>query len=271
MSLIMNETREKAIVFVDYEHWYYSMKNTFQTKPNLRRWRKNIAEKYSIIELLVFADFSKNEIANELSRIREVTNTIIETRNINEYQKKDFTDFIILDHIYQKAITADNIDNFIIFTGDGHFSSVVAFLRYQCNKTVGIYGVRESFSSQLKGMANWYVEIPEDSEIMIDVCQMILQNFYYIEKQRNEKGRVIRPTFHKTVEAVAYRFDVYEETVAEALSFLIDQGYVYWNNEQVALRKTIKVYAVDWNKVDESDIFNMKDVKDMTIPHYIEL
>ena len=40
---------------------------------------------------------------------------------------KDYTDFIILDNIYQKALSSSDVNLFIIFSGDGHFSSVVAF------------------------------------------------------------------------------------------------------------------------------------------------
>ena len=63
-----------------------------------------------------------------MHKIRGYTNDIVETKNGGGYFKKDFTDFIMLDRIYQTAYTKKDIDTYIIFTGDGHFSSAVLFL-----------------------------------------------------------------------------------------------------------------------------------------------
>ena len=40
---------KKAIVFVDYEHWYYSCRNLFHIAPDPITWRKSLDEKYNII------------------------------------------------------------------------------------------------------------------------------------------------------------------------------------------------------------------------------
>ena len=79
--------------------------------------------------------------------------------------QKDFTDFIILDNIYQKALSSDDIDVFILFSGDGHFSSVTAFLKNFYRKEVVIYGVNGSFSKQLRETASRFYILPTESDI----------------------------------------------------------------------------------------------------------
>ena len=55
------------------------------------------------------------KLKNEIANIRQITNSIIDTQNSGHY-KKDYTDFIILDNIYQKAVTNRDIEMFIIFS-----------------------------------------------------------------------------------------------------------------------------------------------------------
>ena len=92
---------------------------------------------------MFFGDFSKNQsLREEMTKIRGFTNNIIETGNGTNRVTKDFTDFIMLDHIYQAAMSdRDDIDVFVIFTGDGHFTSVASFLKNKCKKEVEIYAV----------------------------------------------------------------------------------------------------------------------------------
>lgn len=245
--------KTKAIVFVDYEHFYYSMLNNFNMRPNLRGWRNELAEQFDIYEILFFADFSKNGISGELTRLREVSNAIIETRTSNGQTKKDYTDFIILDYIYQKAFTADNIENFIIFTGDGHFSSVVAFLKNRCEKKVGIYGVKNSLSHQLKATANWWKELPDDNEQLYEACRAVIENFRYIERQRVQRGRVIRPSFWGTVDNVTAHYNLDRDLVKDGLSYLMDKQYIYQVEERVSFNEFIKILKVDWEKADADE------------------
>ena len=254
---VMNTQKPKAIVFIDYEHWYFSMVNNFKLRPNIRAWRNKVAESYDIVEMLIFADFSKEMLVNELAKMREVTNAIIETRSSNGYLKKDYTDFIILDYIYQRAITLKDVDNFIIFTGDGHFSSVIAFLKNQCGKQVGVCAVRNSFSTQLRDIASWWYELPDDGDVLKDVCGVLIENFRYIEREREEKGRVIRATFTKTVDNVATHYDLDKDIVKDGLIYLINNDYVYRDQEKISFNEFIYVLKVRWDKVDAEDAFKV--------------
>ena len=141
--------KPKAVAFVDYEHWYISMEKLYKMKPDIQGWVKSLNEKYDVTEITFFADFANASLATEIPRIREVTKNIIPTTNAGHF-KKDFTDFIMLDHVYQRAMSAEDIDTFIIFSGDGHFSSVVSCLKNYCKKDVVVYGCLLYTSSSVR-------------------------------------------------------------------------------------------------------------------------
>lgn len=172
---VPRNSKPSAIAFVDYEHWYISMYRMYSRKPDIRQWRSAVSELYNVHDILFFGDFSNPSLRAEISKIREVSSSIIETQNASSYHKKDYTDFIMLDHIYQRAITYGyNTDVFIIFSGDGHFSSAASFLVNRCGKTVAVYGIRDCLSTQLKNTASVTVEWPpvnsdSDSESFTNV------------------------------------------------------------------------------------------------------
>ncbi len=244
------EGKKRAVAFVDYEHWYISMTKLFRQKPDLKKWHEEIREKYDITDILFFADFSKEQLCAEIPRIREISNTIIETQNTGNF-KKDFTDFIMLDSIYQRAFIKDNDETFIIFTGDGHFSSVVRFLTNRCQKEVGVYAVRDAFSAQLKTSASWYVEIGKNENASNEYKRFILENFERLEKNENK----VRPTFMKTVEKVSSVYNADSENIRSALQELIRDDYIYQIKERFEANKNLNVLYVDWNKVERDGLY----------------
>ena len=95
--------------------------DTHKIKPCPMIWRKKLEEKYELSDIMVFGDFTQKEISEELRKLRSITNTIIETSNVFLECKKDMTDFIMLDYIYQSVEARKDVDTYILFTGDGHF------------------------------------------------------------------------------------------------------------------------------------------------------
>ncbi len=57
-----------------------------------------------VAKIYVFGDFTKPELSQERNRVRTVTSNIIDCSNEGTILKKDFTDFIMLDTIYQELI-----------------------------------------------------------------------------------------------------------------------------------------------------------------------
>ncbi len=242
-----NSLKPRAVAFVDFEHWYISLDKMYHQRPDIKAWRDKLSEDFDIAEIIFFADFSNQSLRLEIPKIREVSNYIIETQNASSSFKKDFTDFIMLDHIYQKAMNSDDIDTFILFSGDGHFNSVVNFLTTKLNKNVGIYGIRDAMSNQLRNSATWCVTIPELNDPFIETYKAIVRNMQYL-KEKSNHGEKLYPTFWTTVETVAKINKIKKRTVAEALRSMISKGYITQLSEKMSDGKTIKYLNVRWDK-----------------------
>ena len=109
------KSKERRIAaFVDYEHWYIALENLHQQKPDIGSWFSDLTRRGRVVDAVFFADFSRDGLRDEIARIRSFSNKIIETRNPNPRHKKDYTDFIMLDNIYQRALSSENIDLYVI-------------------------------------------------------------------------------------------------------------------------------------------------------------
>ena len=245
--------KPKAVAFVDFEHWYISLDRMHHQKPDYKGWYADVSSKFDIREIYFFADFSNQTLSAEIPRIREITNFIIETQNSTSYRKKDYTDFIMLDHIYQRAMTATDIDTYIIFSGDGHFSSVVNFLCVRQSKNVGIYAVRDAVSLTLRNAATWLCEVPLIDREEMTYFGMILGNLRALDEASKSKKKKSRAAFWPTVEAVSRVNHVDREKTADALRKLIDRGYVFQTTENIS-GKTIKVINVNWDKAKKDGL-----------------
>lgn len=244
MGLFNKKTQKPTcIAFVDFEHWYISLDKFYSVKPDVRAWADELHENYDVKEIAIFADFSNPSLRAELDRLRDVTNFIFDTKNSSEHYKKDFTDFILLDYIYRQAITKKDIDTFIIFTGDGHFNSVVRFLRNECHKEVGIYGITGATNSQFKQSASWCKEIPSDTEIYRSYFKMLVDNFNYLTVHR-EYGE--KSTKEKIIERVCAKNKVGKKSIAKALMMMVDEGYVYQAAAVGESGKKITVLRPNW-------------------------
>ncbi len=240
-----------AMAFIDYEHWYYSYQNNFGLKPDPVGWRREVEEIYELDDIMVFADFGHKGIDGELAKIRSITNTIIETQQTFIRYKKDMTDFIMLDYIYQTVYLKPEISTYILFTGDGHFQSVVKYLTQRMKKTVVIYGVKNSLSNQLKMVASSSYELPADGNTLKEYYPMIVANLAYV----SEKMDII-PTFNGTVAAVARRNQAPEELVRAALQEMIDKGYVYQRMQRVDFNRSVRVTAANWEMLAKAGLWS---------------
>ncbi len=244
---ITAEALPKAVAFVDYEHWYISLKNNFGMKPNIKGWFEDLKTKVSIKEAIFFADFSHKSLADEIKRIRLYSNTIIDTRNVGTNIKKDFTDFIILDHIYQKAVSSDDIDVFILFSGDGHFSSVVSFLKNFRGKEVGIYGIKDSFSRQLKETANWFVTLPTESD-QYGMCATLI--FEALKEAQVSHSKTL-PTYKNIIEKIVSTKRVNAQRLETVMKKLISDGVITERKVNLTKKDSGKpCLFVDWEKAE---------------------
>lgn len=244
------EKKRHAIAFVDFEHWYISLEKLHNQKPDIKAWRDELAERYIIEDIYFFGDFSNPSLRGEIEKIRHVTNLIIETKNASEFYKKDFTDFIMLDNIYQAAINRNDVDTFIIFSGDGHFSSVVTYLCNRRGREVGVYGIRDAVSSQLKNTATWVKELPSSEDRLKGFYYPILQNL----KQLELRPKPSFPSFKSTCEYVARYYELKEQDVRAAMLEMLDRGYLIQTEKNVSGRQ-LRVLKADWEKATDDGIW----------------
>ena len=148
-----------TMVFIDYESLFISFSKEYCQAPMLDQLLTELKSSGKILKIFAFGDFTKPEISQERNHIRTITSNIIDCGNESLNSKKDFTDFIMLDHVYQELIQTKDIQQFILVTGDGHFSSAATFIRTFMDKTVGVYGVYGSLSRQLKECSSWTKEL----------------------------------------------------------------------------------------------------------------
>lgn len=241
----------KAAAFVDYEHWYISLKNNYGIQPNIKGWFEELNKHFNLLEVNFFADFSHKSLADEIGRIRLFSNKIIDTRSPNGV-KKDFTDFIILDNMYQKALASEDIDVFILFSGDGHFSSVTSFLKNFYHKQVIVYGINGSFSKQLKETATAAYTLPTDQEINGSFYRHI---FDYLKTSKN-------PTYPGAISEVMKKVPrgTPKNKIVSAVKSLMEEDII----SEIAVNRSSgkskakkqKSLFVDWEKAEKSGLYH---------------
>lgn len=218
---------EDAIVLVDYEHWLYGLKEHYQgIKPNIKGWLEEISTQRNLIRVDFFADFSKPEMAAELGKVRVFSTAVNDTRNANPTYVKDFTDFFILDSLYQVVYRHPNINTIILFTGDAHFAPAVTYLTTFMKKEIIVYGIKGSMSQQLRLAATRYTELPYNSDYLLPYCRAILESM--------RKTRQIRPDFffyfRQTTNYVSEQYGLIYQYVQDAMNLLCNEGYLEYGS-----------------------------------------
>ena len=241
--------KPKAIAFVDFENWFLSLKKFYNLKPDVMKWRRQLEEKYELQDVYVFGNFIDNEMREELPKIRCVTNSIIETQQGTENYEKDMTDFVMLDYIYQYVNEHTDVDTYIIFTGDAHFQSVIKYLRQKHGKTVIVYGIKKTFSNQLKLIASEAIELPASDQILEGLYPLIVKNMDYVSGKFN-----IIPTFSSTARTLAKQYGVAEELVKAALVDMLDKGLLSKKQQRVAFNQFIPVLSANWDALVEAGL-----------------
>lgn len=245
------KARGRALVFVDYEYWFYSYKNKFGIRPDVGRWRAELEKEYTLADLYIFADFASAGLGEELRRLKSLTDKVTDTGTVGQRFKKDMTDFIMLDEIYQSAVSRRGIDTFILFTGDGHFQSVVRYLVHKLHKRVIIYGVSETFSRSLQAAATETLLLPLETELFASYREMLLKDLAHCAERYD-----IIPTFLSTIDAVVNRYGAMPEYTRTVLQELIDEGYIYQKEQRLRFGKTVKALATDWERLIKEGLWN---------------
>lgn len=240
--------KPRALIFVDYEYWYYSYLNQYHTTPDINGWFSDMIDRYEIADAMFFGAFSQPDLAQEIPKIRSITNSIITTETAGKFHRKDTSDFIMLDFIYQRAYESEEKLEYVLFTGDGHFHSAMKFLRFKLNAKVLLCAVKNTASYQLQTAASDVLLYNYDDTDVMRLCyDWIINNFEYIEQ--NPDRRII-PTFNSVMTAVATYNKVDTELIRLALQRLISTGHISMVERTVGDDKGIvKVLVPNWDLI----------------------
>jgi hypothetical protein len=240
-----NGKEKRIVAFVDYESWFYALENLHKQKPDIASWFAELSRRGRVIDVIFFGDFSNPALKDEIGRIRPYSNKIIETRNPNPKFKKDYTDFIMLDNIYQRALSSSSdIDIFVLFSGDGHFSSVASFLKNYGNIEVGIFGVSGAFSSLLKNSCDWWVEVPSKASRKNYVYELLFDALREAEKNRSNLIHLAQ-----IVDNVAKKHKLSAKEVMTCLQELIEKGLVSKQELIVNKNEQVAVLRAVWDQI----------------------
>lgn len=220
--------------------------------PDIRGWYRSLSETYDLTDVMFFGAFAQADLKFQMGSIREITNTIIATDNESRFHKKEMTDFVMLDYIYQRAMEHSGEDVFVLFTGDGHFQSVVRYLTQKCHKDVLVYGVKDAFSRQLQAVATRTIQLPAEDEALMGCFKMIVRNFNYIAEHPQKN---IIPTFLNMVTTVARYNGANENMIHMALEKMLALGYVKQIDYRVEFNRTVKVVSADWEALHKAGLW----------------
>ena len=146
------------------------------------------------------------------------------------------------------------IEVYILFTGDGHFHSVVKYLTQRLQKKVVVYGVTGAFSNQLQAVASEAHGLPTEEEAFTDYAKMVVQNMAYVSTKQS-----IIPSFNGTVAAVCRRYGVKDEPIRRVLKTMLDQGLLVQKDFRVEFNRKVKIIAPDWDALEKAGLWSCED------------
>lgn len=227
-------------VFVNYEYWYYSYQKVFHIKPNPAAWKAELDQQYHISDFFIFGNFSAFGIQNELEKLHKITASVIDTDNQSRH--KNMAEFVMLDHIYQVALTRKDIQTYILFTGNEHFAPVINYLNHKLHKTVLIYGVEDAVDQGLLCTVNKIEYLPASEERFQRYYGMIVKDMEYVSTRID-----IVPTFRGIVKAVSLHYQIEEEQIAAALAQMLEKGYLYQKDSPVSFNQRVRIVYANWD------------------------
>ncbi len=152
--------------------------------------------------------------------------------------------------MYQKALSSEDIEVFILFSGDGHFSSVTSFLKNFYHKQVVVYGINGCFSKQLRETANVSYILPTEQDLNDSFYYHI---FDYLKTSPN-------PTYNEAISTALKksRGNASKQKIAGAMKTLTENNVISERTIAKGKGKKQKLLFVDWEKAKESGLYSEK-------------
>lgn len=240
-----NGVIQKAIIFIDCDHWFVSLKKQYRVEANIKMLLDSISSKYNAADIFAFGDFTA--VDNKLSELVGITENIYDVRG----DIKNDKDILILDKLYRIGIQYKNTGaTVIIISGNGRLTLAARFLKEECGLKIGVYSIRGCLSGSLKETADWTSELPNDEFISM-LFPLIINNCVHVSKTFN-----IIPTFKTTVEAVSNYNNVSPVLVEEAVRKMLDLGYLYQKQTVLSSFNTVKTIAANWEQLIRDELYD---------------
>ena len=238
------DTKQQAVIVIDFDHWNVSLKKQFRVEPSLKLLTDSVAAQYDVADIFVFGDFFG--LDSKQSELADITENIYDIRNDIKNDKY----IHMLDKLYRAGLRyKDTNTTVIIVSGSGRLTLAARFLKEECGLKVGVYSIRGAMSGALKEAADWTVELPNDEYISM-LFPLIINNCVHVSKS----GTII-PTFKTTVEAVSNYNDVSPVLVEAALHKMLELGYLYQKQTAISFN-TIKTIAVKWDLLIKDGLYD---------------
>lgn len=233
----------QAIAFVDYRYWYMSLKQLYNIRPKFTEFYNGISAEYKIKKIVLFRNFTHPFPEEKIAAISELEERYINLGSTGACK--------MLDCIYQEIIENPEVDRYIFFTGEGHYSSIIKFLIHKKKKIIG-YEIFGTISDEYKNMYDKYIELLAEEDVNEKYKCLIIRNFSYIQTQQR---REIYPTYYPTVQHVANFYNEPEELICKAMNELIYDGVVYEREERISFNYTKKILDIDWERAIEAGLW----------------
>lgn len=242
-----SKKNQDAVVFVDYEFWYLSIKSTYNLEPDIGAWQHALKERYPISEVFFFADITKSCIVNEVPRIQMAGVTLIESP-----PGRGHNDFILLDHLYLKANDKKSPKTFVLFVGNGHYEPAIKSLISQYGKQVLLYGIKGATSNYLKTLVNEYQLFPSDEDLFKIAQELIIREYNLLAKEKPN----VTISFLGMTSLVSSKHNLPEGIVTSAMERMIGEGLLERRNciEHIGAASR-RVISPVWDKLIEVGLF----------------
>ena len=209
-------------LFVDYEYAVLTSLNYWKAPVSPQRIIAAAMEVGCIEHAVAFGDFNTEPLRREAPKLRTASiDAVSAPTGSVDGRAKSYTDFAMLDNIYQTLLDRPDIATFLLMTGDGQFSGVVARLRIRHAKIVGILGIEGNISGELKAAASFVQEL---HRLEMDLGAPVLDDIIrFIAKSQQERSAI---TFGATAQCCAETLNVPEENIRQYMAALSGQGAI---------------------------------------------
>jgi len=209
-------------LFVDYEYAVLTSLNYWKTPISPQRIIAAAMEVGCIEHAAAFGDFNNEPLRREVPKLRTASiDAVSAPSGSQDGRVKSYTDFVMLDNVYQTLLDRPDIATFLLMTGDGHFSAVAARLRVRHGKTVGVLGIEGNISGELKAAASFVHEL---RRLEMDPNDPLFDEIIrFIARSQRERPAI---TFGATAQCCAATLNVPEENVRQCMAALSSQGAI---------------------------------------------